>query len=162
MIRYTLFCVILLIVILVSFYLLYNNIRLEKEFMSTKGFILVKVDRIENLEEFSIVYLKNNCSELSFHVSPDQIASMRDALLKKTNFRPMTHELLVKILERSGMEPRIVRITMLSEGIYFGELRLVSGFRFVSLDIRPSDGVIIALRTDTPIYVNESLIKKVC
>ena len=130
--------------------------------MSTEGFISVEVEKVIDLKDFSVVYLKNNCSELSFYTSPEQGFAIKDALEGKQNFRPMTHETLVKILETCGIESKMVKITMMSEGTYFGELRLVSSFRFVSLDIRPSDGIVIALRTNTPIYVNETLIEKVC
>lgn len=130
--------------------------------MSTEGFISVEVEKVVDLKDFSVVYLKNNCSELSFYVSPEQGSAIKSALENEQSFRPMTHETLVKILEACGIESRMVKITMMSEGAYFGELRLVSSFRFVSLDIRPSDGVVIALRTNTPIYANEILTKKVC
>ncbi len=71
--------------------------------------------------------------------------------------RPMTHDLICKVLETLGARLVAVVITDLIEATYFAELHLErDGGKFV-LSCRPSDAVAVALRAVTPIYVDDEL-----
>lgn len=71
--------------------------------------------------------------------------------------RPLTHDLIVDILNKLNISLVSVRINELSEGIYLGELVLSDGSR---IECRPSDGVALAIRLDTPILVAEQVFEK--
>ncbi len=68
--------------------------------------------------------------------------------------RPMTHDLLAKILTVSGTRVEAVRITELKENTFFAVIDLRSGDDVHEVDARPSDAIAIALRTETPILVH--------
>jgi len=71
--------------------------------------------------------------------------------------RPMTHDLICKVLEVLGARLVAVVLTDLVEATYFAELHLErDGEKFV-LSCRPSDAVAVALRAVTPIYVEDEL-----
>jgi len=71
--------------------------------------------------------------------------------------RPMTHDLICKVLETLGARLVAVIITDLVEAAYFAELHLErDGEKFV-LSCRPSDAVAVALRAGTSIYVDDDL-----
>lgn len=67
--------------------------------------------------------------------------------------RPLTHDLLVSVLEMLGAEVARVEVTDLVDGTFFAMLVLErSGVQF-EVDARPSDALAIAARTKAPIFV---------
>jgi len=122
----------------------------------------MKVDRLIAVGENAVVQLKGECSEMSFYISPWQASAISEGTSNKTPFRPSTHDIIVDVLEGFGITPIMVKITKLEDNTYFGELVLQRWNYLLILDIRPSDAVATAVRTNTPIYVNESLAIKTC
>ena len=150
--------IILVAVILYSAYVFY---RIQAT-LATEGYVPVRVDRLETIAGRGIIVLRGDCSELTFYISPQQASAIERGLRKEKWFRPLTHDLLVNILEGLEAKPLMVKITNLSDNTYFAELTLQEWNRFLVVDTRPSDGIAIAVRTDTPIYVKEDLLTKTC
>ena len=74
--------------------------------------------------------------------------------------RPMTHDLLKETIARlDGAVDRIV-ITKLVENTFYAELHIVVAGRAVVVDSRPSDAIALALRTSSPVFVEESVLEK--
>jgi len=71
--------------------------------------------------------------------------------------RPMTHDLMVKILEKFGMEVEKVVITNLEDNTYFAEIYMKQGKKRKVMDSRPSDAIAIALRVNAPVFVIEDV-----
>jgi bifunctional DNase/RNase len=71
--------------------------------------------------------------------------------------RPLTHDLIVNILQTLNVNLITVRITSISDGIYMAELVLSDGSK---IECRPSDAVALAIRTDAPILVAEDVFEK--
>lgn len=73
--------------------------------------------------------------------------------------RPMTHD-LIKILLH-GMDARVDRIVVsdLKDDTFFAVIWLEKDGQLISVDSRPSDALAIALRTDSPIFVDDSVLK---
>lgn len=69
--------------------------------------------------------------------------------------RPLTHDLLKNVIDASGRALTEVRITTLEEGIFYAELQL--GDSSV-VEARPSDAIAVALRTGSPILVDEGVL----
>jgi len=68
--------------------------------------------------------------------------------------RPMTHDLIVDLIADLGAQLTGVRITSLTDGVYFAFLDLVtSGGETHELSSRPSDAIALALRVGVPISV---------
>ena len=75
--------------------------------------------------------------------------------------RPMTHDLLKDTISRAGRPPSsAVVITKLHENTFYAEIHLVAGGRPVVVDSRPSDAIALALRTSSPIFVEEDVLEK--
>ncbi|HEV2706065.1 MAG TPA: bifunctional nuclease family protein [Pyrinomonadaceae bacterium] len=74
--------------------------------------------------------------------------------------RPMTHDLLRNLIIQMGARVERVVVTELRENTFFAviEMRNSEG-EPVMLDARPSDAIALALRADSPIYVNEDVIR---
>lgn len=73
--------------------------------------------------------------------------------------RPMTHDLIKTIL--MGMDARVDRIVVneLKDDTFFATIWVEKNGEMMSIDSRPSDALAIALRTDSPIFVDESVLK---
>ncbi|MFN2598323.1 MAG: bifunctional nuclease family protein [Pyrinomonadaceae bacterium] len=73
--------------------------------------------------------------------------------------RPMTHDLLRNLIIETGAEVSRVVITELRDNTFFAVIELVkSDGGKLTLDSRPSDAIALALRADSPIFVNEEVI----
>lgn len=72
--------------------------------------------------------------------------------------RPLTHDLVKSLLEGLGAAVERIVITELRGGTFFAQIMLRSGDRLLAVDARPSDSIAIALRTRSPILVDEGVL----
>jgi bifunctional DNase/RNase len=71
--------------------------------------------------------------------------------------RPLTHDLFKTAIEAMGGKLDKVEITELKEQTFFARLYISVNSKTVDIDARPSDSIALALKTKSPIYVNEDL-----
>jgi bifunctional DNase/RNase len=73
--------------------------------------------------------------------------------------RPMTHDLLKNVI--GDLEAGVERIVVcdLKENTFYATIHLNSPAGPVVIDARPSDAIALALRTGSPIFVEESVIQ---
>jgi bifunctional DNase/RNase len=72
--------------------------------------------------------------------------------------RPLTHDLIVNMLETWNMTLDKVIIHTLQKDTFYAALILQQGDVKKEIDVRPSDAIAIALRTNTPIWVMEEVV----
>jgi bifunctional DNase/RNase len=77
-----------------------------------------------------------------------------------TSPRPMTHDLLHSILTQAYVKVKEVRIVDLKENTYYATLFLKINKEVVEVDARPSDAIIIALKSKTPIFVSTKILNE--
>ena len=72
--------------------------------------------------------------------------------------RPMTHDVLVNVLENLDGEISRVIISRISNGTFYAEIEVSNPHSAeMIIDSRPSDAIAIALRTLTPIYISDEV-----
>jgi len=75
--------------------------------------------------------------------------------------RPMTHDLLINVLETLETEINQVTIARMKNGTFFAEIEVSnSQVGEIVIDSRPSDAIAVALRTSTPIYVSDEVMDR--
>jgi len=74
--------------------------------------------------------------------------------------RPMTHDLLKNILRSLKIQVSRVEVTDLKNNTFYALVHLTMDGKTFKIDARPSDAIALALRTKSPIYVDEKVIKK--
>jgi uncharacterized protein len=74
-------------------------------------------------------------------------------LQQRTFDRPMTHDLLARMLDALDAQLTSVTITELRDGTFHAELNITQEGRERSIDSRSSDAIALALRAHVPIYV---------
>jgi bifunctional DNase/RNase len=78
--------------------------------------------------------------------------------------RPMTHDLLRNMIAQ--LDARVTRIVIndLKDSTFFAQIRLLinrgGGEQLLEIDARPSDAIALALRTEAPIYVAQSVLEQ--
>ena len=74
--------------------------------------------------------------------------------------RPMTHDLLVNLLEDVNCTIDKVTINDLIDNTFFAQIFIQIGGRELVIDSRPSDAIAIALRVGVSIWVSETVLDK--
>ena len=74
--------------------------------------------------------------------------------------RPLTHDLLISILENLGTKIDRVEITSLKDGTYYAQIILIHDGENLVIDSRPSDSIALAVRLKCPIFIAESVIEE--
>ena len=99
----------------------------------------------------------NGAGTLPIWIGKPEADSIALALGKVATPRPLTHDLVKNIID--GLKVKIVRIvvTEISDNTYYAHICLNEGGRETLVDSRPSDAVAVALRTSSPIFVEDSI-----
>ncbi len=87
----------------------------------------------------------------------DSIAMLRAGLATP---RPMTFELMARLMEAGQMALERAAVTQLADEVYYATLSVRAGGQAHSLDARPSDAIALALRLGVPIYVDEAIMEQ--
>ena len=74
--------------------------------------------------------------------------------------RPMTHELMMKVMEEYGLGLKEVSIDRVDEGIFYATLHMTDGFNNRTFDSRATDAITLALLSDCPIMMDENVIEE--
>lgn len=73
--------------------------------------------------------------------------------------RPLTHELMMSIIDAFGGDLQEVRINDLNEHTFYALLIIhTDDGRVMEIDSRPSDAIALAVAAEIPIFVEESVI----
>ena len=126
--------------------------------MSIKGLML---DPVSNSP---IVVLKDDSEKffLPIWVGIFEANAIALQLENVTTPRPMTHDLLRNMI--SELDGRVTRVVIndLRDSTFFAQIRVIASHgdeeRTLELDARPSDAIALALRTEAPIFVAQSVL----
>jgi uncharacterized protein len=77
-----------------------------------------------------------------------------------TTPRPMTHDLLRNMISELNAHVARVVINDLRDSTFFAQIRLTAGEKTFEIDARPSDAIALALRTEAPIFVAQSVLEQ--
>ena len=75
-----------------------------------------------------------------------------------TSPRPMTHDLLHSILTQVQVKVKEVKIVDLKDHTYYAKLFLTLNKEVIEVDARPSDAIILALKSKIPIFVSAKIL----
>jgi uncharacterized protein len=74
--------------------------------------------------------------------------------------RPMTHDLIKTLFDHLNVKVEKVEVCDLRDNTYYAIIHLRDSAHTIPVDARPSDAIAIALRTNSPIFVKESVLIK--
>ncbi len=134
------------------------------EVMAMEGVVEVEVYEIllDESVKAPVVVLreKNGDRILPIWIGQAEAISIAYAMEEIGTERPLTHDLIKLIIDGFGAKLDKVVINDLRDNTYFARLIFKMDSTIISIDARPSDSIAIALRTKSPIYVSEKVLKE--
>jgi hypothetical protein len=73
--------------------------------------------------------------------------------------RPMTHDLLKNILSEIEADVQRIVVSELRDNTFYAMIYLDRDGETIAIDARPSDAIALALRTRSPIFVEDSVVE---
>lgn len=74
--------------------------------------------------------------------------------------RPLTHDLIKNMIDGLKMKTTKIVVTGIIDNTYYASIYVEKGGVEVPIDSRPSDAIAVAIRTNSPIFVDESVIEQ--
>ena len=108
-----------------------------------------------------IIILKNQTGDKSLPIWVGYPEATAIALQMETveTPRPMTHDLIINIINNVNVEIKHVCVNSLIENTFYAVILIESNEGIVKVDSRPSDAIAVALRVNAPIYVTHEVLE---
>lgn len=97
---------------------------------------------------------------LPIWIGPSEASAIAMQLADMEFSRPLTHDLIVAVVNGLGGSLRKVIITRVEKNTYYAELIIHRNGEVISVDARPSDSIAVALRMDARIFAQEDLLER--
>ncbi|MGH2401468.1 MAG: bifunctional nuclease family protein [Candidatus Limnocylindria bacterium] len=123
--------------------------------------MVVESVRVHMLSSQHVVILKQSERDryLPIWIGPSEANAIAMRLQGLSAERPLTHDLLVSVLAALGASVSRVVVTHVTDGTFHARLYLESSSGDESeVDSRTSDAIALAVRTGSPIYVDERVL----
>jgi bifunctional DNase/RNase len=119
---------------------------------------------ISEINENQVVFLKEVEGDRQFPILIGifEATSIDRRVKEIPRPRPLTHDLLVGIVDAMGGQLDSVIISELRDHTYFANLRIRYEGEIIEIDARPSDAIAVAVTCvpPLPIYVNEDVLEE--
>ncbi len=125
-------------------------------FFKPTGMVEVNVIRVLD----NSIMIGNNCTAIIADTSPERADSIQLGLDKKISGRPNTHDTFAAVLKGFNITLEAVEITNYDKQFYYSNMIFSSGNQVVKLETLPSDGIAVALRTGSKVYINQTLLSE--
>jgi len=122
----------------------------------------VKGVRLDPFGQNPVVILvdKEEKRALAIWIGPVEASAIERELSRVTTPRPMTHDLFHSVLGKMKAKVKEVKITELKEQTYYALLVLVLDKEMIEVDARPSDAIILALKSQATISVATKILEQ--
>ena len=118
---------------------------------------------IDEKRQDQIIVLKEKNGDRQFPIVIGflEASSIKMKLSGVETPRPMTHDLIVSILEGLDVKMEALFIDKMVNNTFHAKIELkIKDGKKKTIDTRPSDGIALAVRANAPIFVDEEVIKK--
>ena len=106
-----------------------------------------------------VLHDKENRKALPIWIGSAEASAIIRKIENLTVSRPMTHDLIVNLIEKTGYELEKIEINDVEKETYYATLFLKDNDgNVLQIDSRPSDAIAIAIRIDAPIFVTANVI----
>lgn len=106
-----------------------------------------------------VLHDKDNRKALPIWIGSAEASAIIRKIENLVVARPMTHDLIIDIINQTGYTLDRVEIKDVEKETYFASLILVDNEENeIEIDSRPSDAIAVAIRTDAPIFVSAKVL----
>jgi bifunctional DNase/RNase len=97
---------------------------------------------------------------LPIWIGKPEADSIALALGKVVTPRPLTHDLVKNIVDSLKVKVTKIIVTEILDNTYYALVCISDGKKETLVDSRPSDAVAVALRANSPIFVEDSIMER--
>lgn len=106
-----------------------------------------------------VLHDKENRKALPIWIGSAEASAIIRKIENLSVTRPMTHDLIIGIIEKTGYELDRIEISDVEKETYFATLILKDDEgKEIEVDARPSDAIAVAIRIDAPIFVSPKVL----
>ena len=118
--------------------------------------------RVSLMNYQRVVILKEKIAEryLPIWIGPAEADAIAVCLQGVTVPRPLTHDLLRSVIDTLGATVNSIIVCDLKNDTFFAKVILNVDGGQLEIDSRPSDALALAVRTEVPIYAEETVLDK--
>ena len=128
-----------------------------------KRFTVKKISYSQPSKGYRIVLEEIGSSDyFSILIGNSEAQSVALALEGVQTPRPMTHDIIIDILESSDIKIYRIEINKYENDTFFSRILIKSyNFGIKSIDCRPSDAISIALKCNYPIFIEDEVLSSI-
>ncbi|MBE31395.1 MAG: hypothetical protein CL906_01140 [Dehalococcoidia bacterium] len=116
---------------------------------------------LSNYQRVVILKLKSKEMFIPIWVGPSEADAIAIKLQKVSLPRPLTHDLVISLLESLSISIEYVLIESMKDETFFAKIAIKNNDKIVMIDSRASDAIALAVRVTCPIYANDDVVEKV-
>ncbi len=110
--------------------------------------------------EGDTVIFGTGCTVIAADTSTERADSIRLGMQNRIEQRPTTHDIFIEAFRSFNITVDRFMLSRFDGQFYYSELVLEGPGKVLKLDVRPSDGMAIAVRAKAPMYVNKTLLQE--
>jgi bifunctional DNase/RNase len=118
--------------------------------------------RVSLMNYQRVVILKEKTADryLPIWIGPAEADAIAVRLQEVSVARPLTHDRLRSIIDALGAQVNCIVVNDLSNDTFYARVVLDVDGKSLEIDSRPSDAIALAVRTQVPIFAEESVLEK--
>lgn len=147
-----LIALILLVLSSIMAYAILNLIEIDRS-----GYVVADVIRVSG----TTILIGNNCTAIVADTSQERADSIENGIKGIIDQRPNTHDTFVAVLRSFNITLDSVNLERYDGSYYYADLILESGDKVLKLDTKPSDAIALAVRTNSTVYINKTMLQEV-
>ena len=113
-----------------------------------------------NYQRVVILRAKETGQYLPIWIGPSEAESIALKLQDVSVPRPLTHDLLRAVISTLGATISRVVVSELTDDTFFAKIVLDANGTTMEIDSRPSDAISLAVRSDAPIFADDTVVER--
>jgi bifunctional DNase/RNase len=106
-----------------------------------------------------LVLLKTNDNRfVPIAIGPLEAMSIAAGRAKEAISRPMTHDLMLSVMDMLDAKLKRIEVTDLRDGVFYARLIIENRGIEYDIDARPSDALGLAVRAEVPLLIAEKVV----
>jgi len=102
-----------------------------------------------------------NCLGLVGSISTERGEAIQRGIDQDFTNRPNVYDVFRDVVEQYGIQLDSVAVTRIEQNNFLSTMTFSTDDKILEADARPSDAIALALRTDSPIYMNRTLLEEI-